>query len=87
MLAALRDQVPDQSGRSGCPAGTSIPLLAFWGSNLIVYWSGWDTVWKLMVAVLIGFVLLAAFVGSGPDEGQVARRPLGPVGASRGWSA
>jgi hypothetical protein len=40
-------------------------LLAFRGSNLIVYWSGWDIVWKLMVAVVIGFVLLTAFVASG----------------------
>ena len=32
--------------------------LGFFVANLVVYWSGWTTVWKLMVAVLIGFVLL-----------------------------
>ena len=45
-------------------------MLAFWGSHLIVYWSGWTTVWKLMIAVLIGFVLLGLFVGSGQMKGK-----------------
>jgi len=26
-----------------------------------MYWSGWDQVWKMMVAVAIGYVLLAIF--------------------------
>ncbi len=45
-------------------------MLAFWGSNLIVYWSGWQTDWKLMVAVLIGFVLLGVFTATGVLRGQ-----------------
>jgi len=32
---------------------------------MIVYWSGWDVDWKLMVAVLIGFVLLGVFTLTG----------------------
>jgi hypothetical protein len=35
-----------------------------------VYWSGWDVVWKLMIAVLIGFVLLAIFKAAGVLTGQ-----------------
>jgi amino acid transporter len=66
--ASLREQVPDQERPFRLPGGHLIPLLAFWGSNLIVYWSGWTTVWKLMVAVLIGFVLLAVFIVSGQME-------------------
>jgi len=46
-------------------------VLAFWCSNLIVYWSGWDIVWKLMLSVLIGFVLLVIFHVTG-----AARQPL-----------
>jgi amino acid transporter len=63
--ASLRRQVPDQERPFRLPGGHVIPLLAFWGSNLIVYWSGWTTVWKLMVAVLIGFALLAVYVLTG----------------------
>ncbi|MGA9101412.1 APC family permease [Aeromicrobium sp.] len=70
--AALRQQVPEQDRPFRLPGGHMIPLLAFWGSNLIVYWSGWIVVWKLMVAVLIGFVLLAIFMATG----QLGERAL-----------
>jgi amino acid transporter len=63
--AALRRQIPDQERPFRLPFGHAIPLLAFWGSNLIVYWSGWTTVWKLMVAVLIGFVLMGVYIMTG----------------------
>ena len=68
--ASLRAQIPDQERPFRLPGGHTIPLLAFWGSNLIVYWSGWTTVWKLMVAVLIGFVLLGGFTASGQMKGK-----------------
>ncbi|RNL81381.1 APC family permease [Nocardioides marmorisolisilvae] len=68
VLVALRKQVPDQPRPFRLPGGHVIPFLAFWSANMIVYWSGWTTVWKLMVAVLIGFVLLAVFVASGKLE-------------------
>ena len=65
VLVALRRQVPDQERPFRLPGGHVIPLLAFWASNMIVFWSGWDIVWKLMVAVLLGFVLLAVFTLTG----------------------
>jgi len=37
------------------------PFLAFYASNLIVYWAGWETNWKLSVAVLIGYVVPVVF--------------------------
>lgn len=58
ILMALRKQVPDQERPFKVPGGHAIPFLAFWASNLIIYWSGWTVNWKLMVAVLLGFVLL-----------------------------
>jgi amino acid transporter len=61
VLAAMRKQDPDRERPFRLPGGHTIPLLAFWASNMIVYWSGWDVDWKLMVAVLIGFVLLGIF--------------------------
>jgi amino acid transporter len=65
VLVCLRQQVPDQERPFRLPGGHVIPLLAFWCSNLIVFWSGWDIVWKLMVAVLLGFVLLVLFTVTG----------------------
>ncbi len=68
--AALREQVPDKERPFRLPGGHVVPFLAFWGSNMIVYWSGWTVVWKLMLAVLIGFVLLAIFSARGVLKGQ-----------------
>jgi amino acid transporter len=65
VLSALRKQVPDADRPFRLPGGHVIPILAFWCSNLIVYWSGWLVNWKLFVAVLIGFVLLAVFHATG----------------------
>ncbi len=58
VMMALRRQLPDQERPFRLPGGHIIPFLAFWSSNLIVYWTGWDTNSKLFVAVLIGVALL-----------------------------
>lgn len=57
-LVALRRQLPERERPFLLRGGIVIPFLGFWSSNLIVYWSGWDTNGKLFVAVLLGFVLL-----------------------------
>jgi hypothetical protein len=41
------------------PGGDLIPILGFASANLIVYWTGWLTDWKLFVAILLGYALLA----------------------------
>lgn len=64
-LAALRRELPDAERTFKVPFGDVIPFLAFYSSNLIVYWAGWDVDWKLFVAILFGFVLLAVFKASG----------------------
>ena len=57
-LLSMRRQLPDQERPFRLPAVHVFAYLAFLSSNLIVYWSGWDIVWKLMIAVLIGYVVL-----------------------------
>ncbi|MDX6278554.1 MAG: hypothetical protein QOJ72_2682 [Nocardioidaceae bacterium] len=59
VLGALRRSLPDHERPFKLPGGDLIPLLAFWSANLIVYWTGWKTDWKLFVAILLGYVLLA----------------------------
>ncbi len=58
-LVALRRQMPRQERPFHLPLAHVVAYLAFLSSNLIVYWSGWDTDWKLFVAVLIGYLALA----------------------------
>jgi hypothetical protein len=54
----MRRQIPRQARPFRLPAATLIAYLAFLSSNLIVYWSGWATDWKLFIAVLIGYIVL-----------------------------
>ena len=61
VLAAMRRQLPDRTRPFRVPFGDVVPFLAFYASNLVVYWAGWDTNWKLFAAVGLGFVLLAIF--------------------------
>ncbi|KGI77634.1 APC family permease [Oleiagrimonas soli] len=57
-LVAMRRQLPAQRRPFRLPGMHVLAFLGFLSSNLIVYWSGWDIVWKLMIAVLIGYVVL-----------------------------
>ena len=52
---------PTRTGRSGCPGGDVIPFLAFFSSNLIVFWAGWDDQLEAVPRVLLGLVLLGVF--------------------------
>jgi len=60
-LVSMRKQIPRQDRPFRLPAVITIAYLAFLSSNLIVYWSGWDTDWKLFVAVIIGYVVLVTY--------------------------
>jgi amino acid transporter len=58
VLIALRKELPDYVRPFRLPGGVTIPYLAFLSSNLIVYWSGWETEWKLSLAVVLGLIVL-----------------------------
>jgi hypothetical protein len=44
------------------PAGEVVSPLAFIVANMLIYWSGFEVVWKLGVVIVIGYVLIAAFM-------------------------
>jgi amino acid transporter len=67
VLAAMRREIPDHDRPFKLPFGDVIPFVAFYASNMIVYWAGWETNWRLFLAVLLGFVVLAAFHLLGHD--------------------
>jgi amino acid transporter len=57
-FGALRKQDPDRHRPYRLPGGLFWAPLAFIVANLIMYWSGWDTLWRLGVAILLGYALL-----------------------------
>jgi len=56
-VVALRDLLPDQRRPLRLPAVLWIAAPAFVVSTLVIYWSGWDTLWRLGLALLAGLVL------------------------------
>jgi amino acid transporter len=59
-LGVLRARVPEAERPYRLPAAGVLSPLAFAVANLLILWSGWTTDWKLGVAILIGYVILAA---------------------------
>jgi amino acid transporter len=57
-MMALRHQLPKKERPFRLPFANILGFLGFWATNLVVYWSGWPTVWKIMIAVLIGYIIL-----------------------------
>ena len=58
-FGAMRRQEPDHPRPFKLPAGEVLAPLAFVVANLVIYWTGWEIFWKLLVAIVLGFVLLA----------------------------
>jgi amino acid transporter len=56
-LAALRKQDPDRTRPYHLPFPAVLAPVGFIFANLIIYWSGFDTILKLLVAIFIGRVL------------------------------
>ncbi len=71
-MAAMRKQMPDAQRPFRLPAAGVLVPVGFVIANLIVLFAGWSTDWKLLVAVAIGLVLLAASQGARPAAQRVS---------------
>jgi amino acid transporter len=58
-LLCMRLELPDETRHFRLPFPKVICLLAFYFCNLLSYWTGWSTVNKLAVAILIGLIIFA----------------------------
>jgi len=57
-LGAFRRRLPDAERPYRLPGAAVLSPLAFIIANLIILWTGWDTIWKLGVTILIGYAIL-----------------------------
>jgi amino acid transporter len=57
-LGVFRRRLPDAERPYRLPAAGVLAPLAFVVANLIILWSGWDTDWKLGIAILLGYLIL-----------------------------
>jgi hypothetical protein len=79
-FGAMRRQVPDHPRPFRLPAGEVLAPIAFIAANLLIYWAGWTVIWKLLIAIALGFVLLAIAQATNRSEGSLEWR-----GASWLW--
>jgi len=59
-LGAFRRRLPNADRPYRLPAAEILSPVAFIIANLIILWTGWDTVWKLGVSILVGYAILVA---------------------------
>jgi amino acid transporter len=57
-LGAFRRQVPEADRPYRLPAASVVAPLAFIIANLIIYWSGFEVLWKLGIVLVIGYALI-----------------------------
>jgi amino acid transporter len=55
------DRLPNHERPYRLPGGKVISPVSFVVANLIIYWAGWNTLWRLGVAIVLGYVLLGAY--------------------------
>jgi len=57
-VGAFRRQVPDADRPYRMPWAGVLAPVSFIIADLLIYWSGWEVVWKLGLVLLIGYVLI-----------------------------
>lgn len=69
-LLCMRYEFPDKKREFQVPFAPLFCAVAFYFCNLLSYWTGWETIYKLAIAMLIGvvFFILAAIRGDIKSE-------------------
>lgn len=56
-VVALRTLLPHAERPLRIPAVQAVAIVSFVVATLIIYWSGWDTIWRLGICLAVGLVL------------------------------
>ena len=59
-FGVFRRRLPNAERPWRAPVGSVLAPLSFVVANLLILWSGWNTDWRLGIAIAIGYVILAA---------------------------
>jgi amino acid transporter len=57
-LGAFRGQVPEAPRPYRLPAASILSPIAFIVADLLIYWSGFEVIWKLGIVLVIGYVII-----------------------------
>jgi amino acid transporter len=67
-LGAFRGQVPEASRPYRMPAAAVLAPAAFIVADLLIYWSGFEVVWKLGIVLVLGYVIMGVFMAFDPQR-------------------
>jgi len=67
-VGAFRGQVPDANRPYRMPAAGFLAPFAFIIADLLIYWSGFEVVWKLGVVLVIGYILIGIGMALDPQR-------------------
>jgi amino acid transporter len=67
-LGAFRRQVPDADRPYRMPWAGVLAPFAFIVADLLIYWSGFEVVWKLGIVLIIGYVLIGISMALDPQR-------------------
>ena len=67
-VGAFRGQVPDANRPYKMPAAAFLAPFAFVIADLLIYWSGFEVIWKLGVVLVIGYVIIGIFMAMDPQR-------------------
>jgi amino acid transporter len=70
-LGALRRNLPAAERPFRLPIAAVIAPVSFIVANLIVYWSGFETLWKLGVAIILGYLLIGMYHSDRPGMPKI----------------
>src|ERR1017187_7010701 len=65
---AFRRQVPDAPRPYRMPAAAVLGPAAFAVADLLIYWSGFEVVWKLGIVLVIGYVIMGVLMAFDPQR-------------------
>ena len=68
-FGALRRRLPDRERSYRLPFGEVVAPLSFVVATLIIYWTGWHTLARLGIAILIGYLLLGSYAAYAVRKG------------------
>ena len=67
-VGAFRGQVPEATRPYRMPAAWFLAPAAFVVADLLIYWSGFEVIWKLGVVLVIGYVMIGILMAFDPQR-------------------
>jgi amino acid transporter len=75
-LTALRHRLPEHPRPYRMPAAIIVSPLAFIIASLLIYWSGWEAVWKLGICIVIGYVIIGVCIAFDAERPRLGRKEV-----------